>query len=63
MWVDSARYGLWLWELVGTSEIVEIFIRGGLSIIELVDEEKNPKTILGLCTLSLTVSTQSRQIN
>ena len=45
------------------SEVAEIFIRGALSIVKLVDEGKNPKYIYGLHTLSSKITTPDSQNN
>ena len=38
---------LGLWEVAETLEVAEIFIRWALSMVKLVDEEKNPKKYPG----------------
>ena len=38
---------LGLWELAETSEVADIFIRGALSFVKLVDEKKKSKKYLG----------------
>ena len=52
---------LGLWELDMTSEVAEIFIRWTMSIVKLVNGEKVPKNIRGLCQLHSKFTTHDSQ--